>query len=75
VRIIVSAENPDLPNWLDPSGHSFGSMCFRWNRADAHPQPRIREIDLADLEAFRVEEAAAPAKRLDYAPSRPEGRK
>jgi hypothetical protein len=74
VRIIVAAENPSLPNWLDPQGHSFGSMCFRWNRAKSHPQPEIRMIDLTDLEKFREEEEAAPSRRLDYKPGRPSGR-
>lgn len=74
VRIIISRENPELPNWLDPQGHDFGSMCFRWNRAESHPQPIIRSVPLSELEAFRKEEAEAPAKPLDYTPERPEGR-
>lgn len=72
-RIIVCKENPGLPNWLDPKGHEFGSMCFRWNRAESHPQPVIRLVPLTGLDKFRIEESAAPSFRLDYTPSRPAG--
>lgn len=74
VRIIIAAEDPNLPNWLNPQGHSFGAMCFRWNRAASHPQPKIFAIDLDNLQAYREEESAAPAKKLNYTPARPEGR-
>ena len=74
VRIIVCRDNPGLPNWLDPQGHKFGSMCFRWNRAESHPQPEIRSIPLDGLEAFREEESIAPAKKMDYNPAQAVGR-
>lgn len=74
VRIIICAEDPGLPNWLDPQEHTFGGMCFRWNRAEAYPQPEIREVDLADLDDFRKEEQSTPAVRPDYSPARPKGR-
>ena len=74
VRIIVCHEDPGLPNWLDPQGHDFGAMCFRWNRAASHPQPSIREIPLSGLQPFLKEEEEAPADRLDYTPAIPVGR-
>ncbi len=74
VRIIICRENPGLPNWLDPQGHDFGAMCFRWNRAESHPQPGIRLVSLSELEKYRAEESALPAARMDYTPSRPAGR-
>ncbi len=75
VRVIVASEDPGLPNWLDPQQHLFGSMCFRWNRADIYPQPRIREVDVEELETFRSEELEHPSSPLDYKPSVPVGRK
>jgi len=74
VRIIICHENPGLPNWLYPQGHDFGAMCFRWNRAESHPQPTIRSVPLKELAIFRTEEEKRPAVLLDYAPSRPGGR-
>ncbi len=75
VRITICSETPGLPNWLDPQGHRYGSICFRWNRADSYPQPRIRSLPLNELESFRTEETRSPSLRLDYTPSRPVGRR
>jgi hypothetical protein len=49
VRLVVAHEDPGLDNWLDTAGHDFGTMCFRWIRADAHPQPQARVVKLAEL--------------------------
>ena len=32
VKIIVSATDPGLPNWLTTCGHDEGTMCWRWYR-------------------------------------------
>jgi hypothetical protein len=32
IKIIVSAINPGLPNWIDTCGHPEGTMCLRWYR-------------------------------------------
>lgn len=49
VRIIVTHENPGLPNWLDTAGHQRGTMCLRWIRAEHHPDPSVTVIKLSDL--------------------------
>jgi hypothetical protein len=54
VRIIVAHENPGRDNWIDTVGHAFGTMCFRWIRAEAHPQPATRVVKLADVVAGRA---------------------
>ncbi len=51
VRLIVAHEDPRLPNWLDTAGHTSGTMCFRWIRAEAHPEPATRVVKLAELRA------------------------
>jgi hypothetical protein len=51
VRIVVAHTDPGHPNWIQTVGHTSGTMCFRWVRADAHPVPRTR--------VARVSEAAA----------------
>ena len=38
-----------LANWLDPAGHSEGSMIYRWNQADASPIPAARKVKLSEL--------------------------
>lgn len=49
VRVVVSHENPGVDNWLDPCGHPFGTMCWRWIGATDPPTPRTRVVKLEDL--------------------------
>jgi hypothetical protein len=51
VRIVVAHRNPGVANWIETAGHSQGTMCFRWIRADEHPQPRTRVVKLTELQA------------------------
>jgi hypothetical protein len=51
VRIVVAHRDPGVENWIDTAGHSQGTMCFRWIRADEHPQPRTRVVKLSELRA------------------------
>ncbi len=49
VRVVVAHEDPGCDNWLDPCGHVEGTMCWRWIRAESHPEPSCRLVALADL--------------------------
>ena len=49
VRVIVSATDPGVGNWIDTCGHDVGTMCWRWVRANEHPQPRTRVVKLSEL--------------------------
>jgi hypothetical protein len=51
VQVVVAAKDPGLPdsNWIDTCGHSRGTMCWRWIRADEHPEPQTRVVPLAEL--------------------------
>ncbi len=49
VRLIIAHEDPGHPNWIETAGHAFGTMCFRWVRAEEHPQPRTRVVKLSSL--------------------------
>ena len=51
VQIVVAHENPGVDNWLDTCGHDFGTMCWRWIKAEEHPQPKTRVVKLAELRA------------------------
>ena len=51
VRVVVAHEDPGVPNWLTTDGHDRGTMCWRWIRAEAHPQPSTRVVPLASLRA------------------------
>jgi hypothetical protein len=49
VRIVVAHESPGVPNWLHTVGHESGTMCFRWIRAKAYPQPKTRVMKLSEV--------------------------
>ena len=49
VRLVITHRDPGLPNWLDTAGHSRGTMCLRWIRADHHPDPVTRVIPISEL--------------------------
>ncbi len=53
IRLVVAHRDPELPNWLDTAGHSSGTMCFRWIRANDHPQPAARVVNRDELKALR----------------------
>ncbi len=47
--LIVSHQNPGLPNWIDTTGHRRGGMGLRWVKAADHPKPRTRVVKLKSL--------------------------
>ncbi len=49
VRLVVAHSDPGHGNWLDTAGHARGTMCLRWIRADAHPQPQTRVVRLQEV--------------------------
>lgn len=48
-RAVVAHQDPGVANWLDPVGHTEGSMIYRWNLADETPIPSMRCMPLAEL--------------------------
>ena len=53
IRLVVAHEDPGVRNWIETAGHSSGTMCFRWVRAVAHPEPATRVVKLGDLAMLR----------------------
>jgi hypothetical protein len=49
LRIVVSAKDPGVPNWLDTAGHATGVIQGRWTECSAQPVPTIRKVALADV--------------------------
>jgi hypothetical protein len=51
VQIVVAHTDPGAraDNWLETAGHHRGTMCWRWIRADRHPQPAVRVAKLGTL--------------------------
>lgn len=47
--VVVSHDDPGLPNWLDPSGHSEGYITYRWMQADHCPVPKCQQVKRTEL--------------------------
>ena len=65
LRIVVSASDPGLANWLDTGGIPEGTMTYRYNGAKSHPSPSTRLVRLDELGQHVPANAArsTPAQR------------
>lgn len=51
LRIVVSAKDPGVPNWLDTAGHPRGLIQGRWTDCDSQPMPSIRKLAFTEVRA------------------------
>ena len=49
LRVVVSATDPGVANWLDTAGHGNGSMILRCVRTITAPVPDARVVKVADV--------------------------
>jgi hypothetical protein len=49
LRIVVSARDPGVPNWLDTAGYPTGVIQGRWTECDSQPIPSVRVVELAKV--------------------------
>jgi len=52
VTVIISHQDPGLPNWIDTCGHNEGTMCWRWYRLaeGVDPvEPRCRVVNFSEI--------------------------
>ena len=49
LRIVVSATDPGVPNWLDTAGHRRGLIQGRWMDCDANPLPSVIKVKVAEV--------------------------
>ena len=51
-RIVISAQDPGLPNWIDTAGHRRGTIFWRFLLPESDPEtPRCRVVNVAELRA------------------------
>ena len=70
-RAVIAAEDPGVPNWLDPGGHLTGSLMLRWTQASSGPEPKLRIVPAhevrshlpADTPTVTFEERQATLRR------------
>jgi hypothetical protein len=65
LRIVISAKDPGVPNWLDTAGYFKGVIQGRWTDCDSQPIPTIRKVALEDVRKLLPPEtpAVTPAQR------------
>lgn len=49
LRVVVSAKDPGVVNWLDTSGHTTGAIQGRWTDCDSNPVPTIRKVSIGEV--------------------------
>ena len=49
VRLVLSHEDPSVPNWLDSGGHHDGLLTFRWFWPNTDPSPTTRVVKFAEI--------------------------
>ncbi len=49
VRIVLSLQDPGIPNWLDVGGFPTGLVTYRYVKARNAPAPTTQTVDLATL--------------------------
>jgi hypothetical protein len=49
LRIVVSAKDPGVRNWLDTAGHPRGIIQGRWTGCDSQPIPTVTKVKTAEV--------------------------
>lgn len=49
LRVVVSARDPGIANWLDTAGYSTGVIQGRWMNSSSQPLPTIRKVAFSDI--------------------------
>jgi hypothetical protein len=65
LRVVISAADPGVPNWLDTAGYPSGAIQGRWTDCAENPIPTIRKVALADVRRLLPAETPTltPAQR------------
>lgn len=49
LRVVVSKQDPGVPNWLDTAGYPRGVVQGRWTHCDSQPVPVVKKVLLDDV--------------------------
>jgi Protein of unknown function (DUF1214) len=72
LRAVISVTDPGVPNWLDPVGHSTGTICGRVLYPASPPVTILRVVELKNLrrELHAATPTTTPATRSETLHSR-----
>lgn len=66
VRVVISARDPGVPNWLDVVEHQRGMIVGRWKECSSYPAPAITKVKVADVrQALPADTPAVSAEARD----------
>ena len=51
-RVVISARDPGVPNWLDVADYQRGMIIGRWKECDSYPEPTVTKIKVADARKY-----------------------
>lgn len=49
LRVVVSARDPGIGNWLDTAGYPSGVIQGRWTECDATPIPTVKQVPIGQV--------------------------
>lgn len=49
LRVVVSARDPGVHNWLDTAGYPMGVIQGRWTECSSTPMPSARKVPLSEV--------------------------
>jgi hypothetical protein len=65
MRVVVSAKDPGVANWLDTTGYPVGAIQGRWTECSAQPVPTVMKVAFKDVRKHLPADTAmvTPAQR------------
>lgn len=49
LRVVISAKDPGIANWIDTSGYPTGVIQGRWTECDSQPVPNLRKVKVDQI--------------------------
>ncbi|MDB3856035.1 DUF1214 domain-containing protein [Halieaceae bacterium] len=57
-RLVISHQDPGVPNWLDPGGHPEGMIMYRYQNSTNAPEPKVTLVTIDQLPGFLPADSA-----------------
>jgi hypothetical protein len=48
-RLVLSARDPGVPNWIDTEGRPQGLLAYRWAWAETMPTPDVQLVQVDEV--------------------------
>lgn len=65
LRIVVSAKDPGVRNWLDTAGYGKGMIQGRWTGCDSQPIPEVKKVKLGEVKKLLAGAKTVTPKERD----------